>query len=538
MIHQDDQMKHTHQAQLVAERAQRDAERELERRHKEELDRQEALRKARQAAAEEERRRVKREQDAARLAAARLAEERAAERRKELLARRAETFAAEAAVTLKHIAFGTTIVKFAAGLEICDIITGFESCRVQIKRLPLNAKIAEVTELFTSQGLEVGRFHILGLKRAGDKQEADVIVESESGTALALGLDGIDFRGETLSFQTSTGSEGGMGASAGRNPRVLFMSWRAPSVRYVATFDDMAEVEAKVRQLNGKTCGGRRVKVEKNTCPPGPAARYWNPNSISISNLPAHISYAEVALFSGTCSLRQLNPVVYHIETAIEDLQRIMEAHAAEPVVIRSINHTADGRITAEAQFSTWEHAKRAHDSLSGIRHPCIGGSTIFVRLPDPHYYTITIHQDQYTAQRAQWDYLVKTTDGDKCRVQIVPRTYGQERIQIRVLGNDKQVVGTLKVRVENLVRGERFDGWHRMFTSHVGRKFLARVFRSYWCIRRIRQEGPSDQDLRGYRFYGTSAGDDSERNGEIGIRGAYREAEATVDSCFSLERD
>jgi hypothetical protein len=413
------------------------------------------------------------------------------------VAQKAETAKKEAAVTVKHIVLGS-IVTFGAGLAIQNAVTGFESCRIWVKNLPVDAKLNEVYGLFAQQGLDPGRFHVIGMKRrTGAKQEANIMSDAEAGRLIAADLGGIQFKQEKLVVEVT---ENGVGASAGRNAVPLIISWHAPSVSYVAEYLDIPQAEDKVRRLDKRSCSGRKVKVEMNQLPPGRVLKHFHPNSIKISGLPLSVTEADVTHFSGSIILKRLKSMDYDVDQALQQLRQDIESRADGGLErFESLsNDGMDGRMTIQAHFKSWDQAKKVHDSLIGQRLSYIANSTLSLRLPVPFNYTIIISAEQYKAQKRQWDRLIESTKNNKaCSLRM--REQGRTYI-MRILGEDKRAVGSLKVRAESLSAGETLDHWHRSLGFGTGSQFLQSVFettgafvRSDWKSRALKVYGDAD---------------------------------------------
>ncbi|GBE87718.1 hypothetical protein BKA93DRAFT_904453 [Sparassis latifolia] len=441
---------HARQVQEEAERQARLAQEEAERQVR--LVQEEAERLA-QERAREEHERARR---------ARLAEREAA-RERERQARTAELAKEDAAKTIQHVVLGS-IVTFSAGLSVDKIITGFESCTVRTKNLPLDAREDEVRALFTQQGIDAGRFHIVSLKRTPDgKQEAVVVMEAESGSALAAGLDGLEFREETLVFEVGSHNiPGSMNSATGRDADVLTISWRAPSARYVVEYPDVLHANRKVQELNNRICAGRRVKLEMNTLPPGRFVPSFRPNSVKINNLASTVADQEVRDFAGSDLVRRLNGLSYNAEHAIRQLRHEVELLASG--AMRTFDQTStldsvNGVISVRVQFTSWEEAQKVHDSLADRKIHYIGYSSFWLRLPSPLLYTVVISAEQYKAQKTQWASLIDSIKDRKACNLIVNEQ--ANFVRIRLSGSVKQAIGSLKVRVETLIAGEQVEGWH-----------------------------------------------------------------------------
>ncbi|KAJ7491243.1 hypothetical protein FB451DRAFT_1080157 [Mycena latifolia] len=431
--------------------------------------------KRREHAAEMERQRT------ARLA--RLAEQEAVQRARqiELEARKAETRRREAAHTIQHIVLGSSLVTFSAGISIQEVVAGFESCRIQIQNLPGDATHSEIKALFTQQGVDPTRLFITGTKALPDGHlEATLITTSEEGGAIAVGLEDIEFRQERLHFEMAgNGRFGEMGNSA-RNCDTLWLSWRAPSSCAIVTFQSVDDASAKIKVLNRRVCAGRQVRVEMNQPPPGYARGPSWQRAIKISGLPIFISTETVAEFAGSPFIKFLKPIAYDLDEGLRRLRQQVEITAGQS--LKSFDVVAqddiEGNNTVKVRFADWEEAKAVYDSLAGNRLPYLGNCSLRLRLPDPLQYIMSVPLQQYQAQKRTWDSLTEGARDKTAYINIFP-AQSTAKMQIKVLGEDKKAVGSLKVRVENLAGGQQLAAncWHRSFKSTAGTQFLNSLF-------------------------------------------------------------
>ncbi|KAF9226084.1 hypothetical protein BS17DRAFT_878787 [Gyrodon lividus] len=386
----------------------------------------------------------------------------------------------EANKTITQVVLGS-IITYSAGLNIPSLITGFETCTLHVKNLPLNVNEGEVRALFVLHGMDVERFHVVAIKKvSGERLEARIVSDAEAGRALALSLDGFEFRDETLAIDVSANNTlEGMNATTSRDSEVLTISWRSPSVRYVAEFVDIPAANAKVQELNRKIYAGRRVKVEMNTQPPGRFLSNFRYNAVKISNLPLSVTDEEVAVFTGSLSVRRL-PIggFGGVSLSVEQVARMVrdDINQAVPTALTQFDQPSgtsnvDGIVFVRAHFSSWDEAHVAHTSLSDNRY---GNQPIWLRLPDPMHFTITIPSEQYAAQRAQWDALLSSIkDRKACMLNV--HDIGNI-VRIRLAGSAKEAMGAMKVRVENLAKGEMIEGWHRSL-GFSNNPFFRQVF-------------------------------------------------------------
>jgi hypothetical protein len=396
-------------------------------------------------------------------------------RKAEHEARRAETIKKDAAMTIRDIVFGSTLITCGAGIDIQHVLTGFETCRLIVRSLPIDANAEEVVALFTQQGLDSQDVLLLGIHDVdGKHREATVLTRAEQGRAIAIGLDGIEFRTEKLQFEVAENAPANaMGESTARNADILTISWPTPSAAMVVTYTTLDQARAKARTLDKTISKDRKVKVEMNRPPPGHALQHYSPSSIKITGLPPDMTTSAVAQFADSVSVRQIKSYVYDIPDAIEVLRQSLCSIGC----LRLFEVTLQpDNIRVQARFDSWDLAKAARDSLDGKR---LRPEFPFFRLwlPDPLHFVSTIPLQQYNAQKRQWDALATPREDKSSQLRIHLPQDGKRAI-VRVTGNDQKIVGSLKVRVETLVAGERLGAtcWHRTFSTRQGQDFLAKV--------------------------------------------------------------
>ncbi|KAJ8092737.1 hypothetical protein PM082_007066 [Marasmius tenuissimus] len=463
------------------------------RREVEEARRERAEAERRKAEVAAERERVKRLREAERERIRQEAERRAQQLRADEEERREERNRLDEAKTVQHLVLGSTIVKFGAGVNIERIVTGFDSCRVRVSDLPPDAKPNEVCGLLRDQGIEEEAFQLVNLKMWKGKKEANFIVEDERGRALALGVDGIDFRGQTLGVEASdSGTLQGMNSN---NSAVLSISWRIPSSRFVVHYysSSPGDVALKKDTFNGHTLHGRKIRVEGNRLP---GRQTFEPYSLLVSGVSTTTSIEDIRDLFEAFSVRKLPSNEYSEDIAEHWLRSHVRALIpGSPVEFEASQfNPAYGNRSMKVQFRTWEVAKKVYDELSGKKFPSIGNSMFRLWLPDP--YQITIPIQQYRAQKKQWDAFV---DGTKDRKESVLHVrLLDDKAILRVGGDDMKAVGMLKVRVESLVAGETLqDMWHVWFGSSAGQTFLGKVLtdtgayvRHDWRLRAVKAFG------------------------------------------------
>jgi len=400
--------------------------------------------------------------------------------REEEEARRAAQAKEDASKTIQRAVFGS-IVTFGAGLGIPGLITGFECCSVRVRNLPTNALDREICALFTQQGIDSSRFLLAGVKRLpNNTKEATIVMDAESGRMLSVGLDEIEFRDRQLTFEVGAyNSPGKMDQSKALDLEVLNICWRAPTVRYVATYDYPEAAQAMIRDLDGTTHFGRRLKVEKNTPPPGRMI-FIDSNSVKISNLPLSVTCEEVSGIAQNRNVRRLPTKVsdipeasMYLRTAIQGRLGHLDGSLLSLERAPNSGRNGDVFLNFRARFSSWDVAKEVHDYLKDTKLPHIW-TFCWLKLPTPFTFNMTIPKQQYEVQRDQWNDLVTSIkDTNKCNLSIsADSTWSVHRIKLS--GPDKAAVGAMRVRVENLAAGESVEGWH----ASLGGAFARSLFR------------------------------------------------------------
>ncbi|KJA22746.1 hypothetical protein HYPSUDRAFT_201842 [Hypholoma sublateritium FD-334 SS-4] len=461
-----------------ANEARRRKEEAAQRRKDERLRRQELARQKREAEQEARRRdeeRIAREQ----------AEREAArkERQEQLKAVREK----EAAVIEQYVVSDSSLITCGGGMDIRHVVTGFELCRITIKNLPYDARHDEVVDIFTHQGIDASEFFIQEVKPIGNKVEAIVLANAEQGEAIALGLEGIEFRNEMLTFQVSANASWtGMGDS-GRSTPFLTVSWWVPSETIIVTYDSMEKAREQVAKLNSKVWNNRRIRVTMNERPNGAAARYFVNQSKFLGASP---------------EARVLNSTEYELAgmfKLVHDHIATFAGAQMDTYDVMSNGNRIDGEARVKVQFADWEDAKRAYDTMDKKRLSSLKAYPVLrCWLPKPLQYSIRIPRQQYEAQKKQWDELSEKRPDRDAHVHTKVGDRGD--VFIRVLGQDKKAAGSLKVRVEGMVAGEKLDStthWHPSFDTPRAKALFDRVLATNKVYVR------SDFKTRSLRVYG-----------------------------------
>ncbi|KAF9483016.1 hypothetical protein BDN70DRAFT_990656 [Pholiota conissans] len=404
--------------------------------------------------------------------------EREAAMREQMKARREM----EAAAIEQYIVSESSLVTFAAGLNIQGVVSGFDLCRITIKNLPSDAKAEEIADIFAQQGVASTEYFVLELKPThnGAKREAVVVANVDQGQNIAIGLEGIEFRDETLTFEVSENASWNGMSTAAQNTPFLTVSWWAPSETIIATYESEEQARKQIQRLNGKTWNGRRIRAMLNNHPN--AARFFTslhevkilgcaPDTWLDTEFFDFVDSYDIRLLSAAS--HNLDDVFHHVREHLRNCPGV-QMHTYE-VLNNGTQIDAEARI--KVGFDEWEDAKRAHDTMDKKRLLIHNFPLLRSWLPKPLQYSIKIPRQQFQAQKSQWDELSEKKPGRDAHVQTKVGDRGD--VFIRVLGQDKKAAGSLKVRVEGMAAGEKLDAthWHPSFGFPRGNAFLNRIF-------------------------------------------------------------
>ncbi|KAE9401240.1 hypothetical protein BT96DRAFT_974906 [Gymnopus androsaceus JB14] len=161
-------------------------------------------------------------------------------------------------------------------------------------------------------------------------------------------------------------------------------------------------------------------------------------------------------------------------DTTMRQLTAHITALCPTPPDFEELQSSVATDHTLIVRFQKWDLAKQVRDSLANQNFYWTGNGSLRLWLSDPIQYEITVPFNQYQAQIARWKSLLSDAREKKDINIHINEKPQKERVFVRVGGTDARAVGMLKVRVENLVAGEKLGTlWHRSFSSDAGRAFL-----------------------------------------------------------------
>ncbi|EKM77750.1 hypothetical protein AGABI1DRAFT_130028 [Agaricus bisporus var. burnettii JB137-S8] len=412
-----------------------------------------------------------------------------------------EDWAEDATVTIHKMVLDS-FVQFEAGLTIQRVICGFEASQILIKNLPLDAQGSEIIAFFTQQGVDSNDLAILRMDTVDDHLQATVLGRAKDVEDVAVGLDGIEFRDRKLEFVVCERNlDGCTTGSSHRNFHFLNISFPKPFLSMIVRYPTLQlyKAEESWRELNGKILNGQRIRAELIT--DGFDKDSFLPShAIELSRIPADTTVAEIQTFANTQNVELdrsttsdevLNALESHLRSLPEStFQRFTPDNSSRPQF-----------ISVKAFFDTWESANSAHNSLSG-RFLRPGFPPLRLSLSAPYRFVLTMDENQYNSQKAQW---LELCEGKSKEVTILTRTVDRgrrRRVIITLFGRDKQMVGALKVRIKSMAIGQKLDAsyWHPIFKDFKYLEFFDDLYRSTgayvhndWKHNCLTVSGPAD---------------------------------------------
>ena len=367
-----------------------------------------------------------------------------------------------------------------------NVLTGHEIYRVLVKNLSLTATKAEVATLFAQPGIDPTKFTIYPPHSSpSDRSHKEAVVEFEdleAGKNAVATLDGIEFGSEKLKL-VITSRQGGMGKSKDRNSHTLTVTWQAPSDTAFASYSSMDEANSKRTELEKKPFNGRKIKTSLAKKPLKLPDRYWNSATISINGIEPSASMESIQEFCGTINVRMATKSTrnYDLNDAIPSLEAlVINAHPEDYELVTWEHNLAPdkhGLVSAKIHFPTWDHAKTVRDVMDQKLLPLCGQAKCFASLTDPLHYAVHVPYLQYKAQEKVFRSLLPAQNGRTATAHLrILANQPDRHARIELSGSDKKTVGRLKVRIEQLIAGEKLPQWDRVFYGAEGETFLKKV--------------------------------------------------------------
>ncbi|EIW74296.1 hypothetical protein CONPUDRAFT_170286 [Coniophora puteana RWD-64-598 SS2] len=350
------------------------------------------------------------------------------------------------------------IVTLSAGLAVKHVVSPFNLCVVRVRGLSANATRKDVNDLLALHGIDPVHFFIKKIDRDADQVDVELLMDAAKKPCLSCLTHSDPILRVFVEPYIPPGS---LLPTAQSQPNTLLVSWPAPCVDYTVNYldEDDASAQIKVDELDGKRCAGRPVRVRLNTLPPGTREPplHWRANSIIITDVPLWAKDEDVRLFSGSPFVRRSEGRLFDAEAAVRWMERDIRWSSRGEFEYTRLSEGADpidGTVRVQATFRTLEEAKLAKAQLERKSCDYIARGKREVRMPDPYEYGADITADEDTiAQLAALCDITAARRQGGCNAWMEHTTSGA---RIHISGSKQAAVGALKVRVEELVQGDR----------------------------------------------------------------------------------
>ncbi|KAI5900541.1 uncharacterized protein SCHCODRAFT_02608177 [Schizophyllum commune H4-8] len=343
-----------------------------------------------------------------------------------------------------------SIVTFGAGAIIQSLVAGFDTSIVTMTGIPLDATIASLSKFLANTNIDHRTFYIVSHDK--QKRHCKILVDRRSATQLVDAIGQVEMGGCRLSASL-VDAGGGDVLSV---DYFLNLWWRAPSARYVATYGSPAVAEAKARELNGSMLHGRRVS----------AHTYKASSDIVIDGLPASVTAKEVAHFAKTLSAIRQHSKSHDTKAALCGIQDTLRAiFGTVEMAMEDVSRPRESSTTKiRLRLDSLDRALQAHNAFNRKKFSWNGNSPIHAFVDEPVQFKLTIPFREYRAQRKQWSELEASHSPAQpgrhdCFLELKGLMWSGTSVDVTISGWQKEAVGRLKVRVENLARGETLVG-------------------------------------------------------------------------------
>ncbi|KAF9524429.1 hypothetical protein CPB83DRAFT_861355 [Crepidotus variabilis] len=134
----------------------------------------------------------------------------------------------EAMVFEQYIVLQSSMVTCGAGLEIRNVVPGYDLRQIAIKNLPQDTTKTEIEALLLAyDGISKLDFYILDLKEVGRTLQAVVIADAVHSAGMVNGLNGFKLRDRNLLFEICANATWTTGSMEMNQPS-LTLSWKVP----------------------------------------------------------------------------------------------------------------------------------------------------------------------------------------------------------------------------------------------------------------------------------------------------------------------
>ncbi|KAJ4468736.1 hypothetical protein J3R30DRAFT_1600243 [Lentinula aciculospora] len=361
-------------------------------------------------------------------------------------------------------------VKFGAGLNVQEVITGFETPWLYLNNIPFDISHDAVIHLLSKHGtVQESRVEVAsprGTQRARARFSSDIEARNAN-----IVLNGTRQWGSIISTQLPVNTAHGRGATL--QDTAVRIQWAAPSIIGYAGYPTQERAQ-KAIDIAKAAYSEAYISAHMYTGLPQMAAY-----TVRFLNLPIHTKKEQMNKYSEPLDMMWDVPNYTSVDQVASFLRHKLESNTLDVMSFDILPPPyRDGQVKAWVHLSTPAAAKTACQLLHFRKPMCTGKTRIFAyHMPSLSY---SIPMDQY--RRIQDDIV---TFRERLRREVQGTTFtispGTTSVTVRLSAVDGKDLGNLKAEFEKLRGGEvvRHNDqvlWDRFFGLPAGKLYLRKL--------------------------------------------------------------
>ena len=367
-------------------------------------------------------------------------------------------------------------VKFGAGFEVQDLVTGFETSWVYIGNVPKRVTEEDITRLLRPHG------EVTAVRMMSDPLTQAMTVKARFSSAAGASkassvLNGTQAFGVTLRVRLAVNNPDGTPSILVRDTAVR-IQWEAPGKVGYGGYHSIERAREAIEATRDLRFGDSYTKASIHLGLPAVGVA-----TVKFHSLPVDANEEGMEWFAQTKDVMWGRPNYTSLPRAISGIQRLLlekdvdllEFHVLPPPY-------KDGMVRAWAHFSTPGEAKAVCDHLHNRKPAFTGHTKIFAR----HLQSISYSVSHETFNVVKPDILALGESawrrGTGSSVSALEKPAS---VSVRICGEDLKELGRLKSELEKLLTGVivQHDGkvvWDDFFDRPDGVIFLRDLEREH----------------------------------------------------------
>lgn len=376
-------------------------------------------------------------------------------------------------------------VKFGAGFEVQDLVTGFETSSVYIVNVPKRVTEDDIIRLLRPHG------EITAVRMKSDALTLAMTVKARFSSAAeasraSSALNGTQAFGITLRVRLAVNNPDGT-SSIPRDTAVR-IQWEAPGKVGYGGYPSIERATEAIEATRDLLFGDSYTKASIHSGLPAVGVA-----TVKFHSLPVDATEEGMEWFAQTKDVMWERPNYTDLPCAISGIRRmllekdvdLLEFHVLPPPY-------KDGMVRAWAHFATPGEAKAVCDDLHNRKPWFTGHTRIFAR----HLQSISYNVSHETFNVVEPDILALGESawrrGNGSSVSAVKRP---PSVSVKICGEDMKDLGRLKLELEKILTGVivQHDGkvvWDDFFVRPAGVLFLLDLEREHRPLTITKERG------------------------------------------------